>query len=394
MDSYQRRGYQILIFLIIPALAYLLWFNYQKEKVDFTEDIQLMGDDDLPQIILEPEPIIDSIIDEYFQGLSDRKKFNGTVLYAKNGEVYHRNAYGYKNFVKKTELAVDDAFQLASVSKTITAIATLMEVDAGRLSLSDTLGKFFPGFPEKNVTVHHLLCHRSGLAKYSYITDEYWTQRDSMFMRNDDVVKMLIDEKPMRNYPVDKHFHYNNTNFLLLASIIEQTSEMKFGDFLQEKIFDPLEMRNSFLVCDTANFRYPKLASGHNRFSKPVDFFYLDGVVGDKGICSTIDDLLKFDQALYTNELVSYDLLSEAFQSKDKVTTRKFTPYYGYGFRLQNLLGEHYIYHNGWWMGYRTYFYRRPADTSTVIILTNTTRGGYQNREEFLGFLPKIKPAS
>ncbi len=189
-----------------------------------------------------------------------------------------------------------NAFQLASVSKTFTATATLWCIEHGELALDDTITKFFPQLPYKGITVEQLLCHRSGLPNYLYFCSGKCDK--GKYLNNQQVIDLMIKEKPAAYAKPDKKFEYCNTNYLLLASIIEKVTGERFPDFMRETFFEPLGMQHSF-IYDVTDSSQRKIAISYNSKWEIQHDDCFDGVVGDKGLYSTVHDMFLWDKAFY-----------------------------------------------------------------------------------------------
>ena len=294
------------------------------------------------------------------------KGFNGGMLVAKKGQVIFEDYHGYFNLRKKDSLTPHSAFHLASVSKTFTAMATLKLVQMGKLSLDDDLKKFFPGFPYDNVTVKLLLSHRSGLPNYIYFMEKLgWNKKQ--YCSNEDMLTYMIQFKPPLASQPGTRFTYCNTNYALLGLIIEKASGKSYADFLQEQFFTPLHMSDTYVFSMTDS---ATAMPSYDWRGRQEGLTYLDTGFGDKNIYSTPEDLLKWDQALYTNQIFSKQTLEEAFTpySNEKPGIRN----YGYGWRMNVYPdGRKIIYHNGWWHGNNTVFIRMIEDSVTIIVLGN-----------------------
>lgn len=298
-----------------------------------------------------------------------RAGFNGSLLVAKKGVVIFERYHGLENYKNKNAAIVDSSsFQLASVSKTFTAMGILWLAEKQQLSLTDTIQKYYPKFPYKGISIQMLLCHRSGLPNYLYFCDSIWPDKDQ-FLTNEDVIQLMIKHKPALQHKPGTHFQYCNTNYMLLGSIIEKVSGQKYDEFLQQTFFSPLEMNNTFVYKPTSAVR-PHQTASHKYNGQLEPDTYFDGVVGDKGIYSTARDMLKWDQALYSGKLFSPETIKAAYTpySHEKPGIRN----YGLGWRLMmNPDSSKIVYHNGWWHGNNTVFNRIIKDTSTIIILGN-----------------------
>ncbi|MGX5816547.1 serine hydrolase domain-containing protein [Chitinophaga lutea] len=306
-----------------------------------------------------------------------KNTFSGGIILARKGVVIYESYAGFENRNSKVPITDSSSIQLASVSKTFTGMAILSLVEKGKLNLEDTIQKWYPDFPYPGITVRMLLNHRSGLPNYLYFCDSL-NKDKSHFLTNEEVIQMMIEHKPALQHQPDRHFQYCNTNYLLLASIIEKTSEQPYAEYLQQTFFTPLEMTNTFVADPMKAPRARQTASHLSTWRIEPDNSF-DGVVGDKGIYSTARDMLKWDQAIYSGKLFSPEILAEAFRpySNEKPGIRN----YGLGWRLFVYPDSTHkiVYHNGWWHGNNTVFYRFVEDSTTLIILGNRyNRGIYQ----------------
>ena len=323
----------------------------------------------------------------FFKRKYKSRVFNGNILFAEKGKVIAHTSFGYANFRKKEKLSINHSFQLASASKPVTAVATLQLIEKGKLSLEDTIQKFFPEFPYKNITIHQLLSHRSGMSQYTHFCDRpdsIWPDKNKT-INNDNVLKIMSEIEPLINYPPNKRYYYCNTNYLILASIIERISGMKFNAYLKKYIFNPIGMENT-VVYDRTNLQELKLPVQGYEGRIPWEDVYLNGCVGDKGIYSTTMDLLKFDRALKHNLIISDSIKELAFTKKNKNFRNNHN--YGYGFRLKftEKFGK-IVYHTGWWKGFRSYFINIPGKDQTIIVLNNVKRGKFLNIDELIGLM-------
>ncbi|WP_439883467.1 serine hydrolase domain-containing protein [Pontibacter sp. MBLB2868] len=329
-------------------------------------------------------------LDSIFTYFNKRKGFNGTVLVTKYDRVIYKGAFGYADFQHKDTLNTQTAFQLASVSKQFTAMAIMILKEQGKLSYDDSVQQYIPDFPYQGITIRALLTHRSGLANYTYFSDELWPDR-SVPITNGDVLQLMAVHHPREYFPPNTRFDYSNTGYMLLASIVEKASGVPFATFMQKQIFEPLHMNNTFTYNDSLNTQQENVAIGHvgGRRKKLPD--YLDTVLGDKGVYSTVEDLYKWDQALYTEKLVKQETLQEAFTGS-RLRKHKDEDY-GFGWRIRPLdNGDTVVYHAGWWHGYNSYLLRNPKDHSALIVLTNVSNGSLRYMKELQHFLYPAQP--
>ncbi|WP_317175580.1 serine hydrolase domain-containing protein [Pontibacter beigongshangensis] len=319
-------------------------------------------------------------VDSLFNYLHRKKGFNGTVLVTKYDQVICRNAYGYADFARKDTLCLETAFQLASVSKPFTAMAIMILKEQGELSYEDSVQQYIPDFPYKGITIRHLLMHRSGLPNYTYFSEKLWPDR-KVSLTNNDVLSLMAVHQPNFNSKPNARFEYSNTGYAVLASIVEKASGMAFSDFLQEHIFEPLQMTQTFTFSQDLNAPSGKVAHGHLVGKRKRSPDFLDSVLGDKGVYSTVEDLYKWDQALYTQRLVKRETLDEAFTGFG--LPKKDNEDYGFGWRIRRIeSGDTVVYHGGLWHGYNTYLLRNPKDHSAIIVLSNLTNGSLNYMKE------------
>ena len=329
-------------------------------------------------------------LDSAFTYLHEKRGFNGAVLFSKYDRVIYKEAFGYEHFPSKDSLSTESVFQLASVSKQFTAMAIMILKEQGKLSYDDSVQQYIPAFPYEGITIRQLLNHRAGLSEYTYFSDALWPDRN-IPITNDDVLGLMEEHEPSPYYQPNTHFDYSNTGYFLLASIVKRASGMPFAQFVEEHIFDPLGMDDTYTFSDSLLTRTEKIAFGHtsrNRRRRPD---YLDYVLGDKGVFSTVEDLYKWDQALYSEELVSQETLKEAFTGSR--TRKNISEDYGFGWRIRPLVnGDTVVYHAGWWHGYNSYILRNPKDHSALIMLSNITNGSLRYIDELEEILYPEEP--
>jgi CubicO group peptidase (beta-lactamase class C family) len=293
-------------------------------------------------------------------------RFNGSILVAKNGTVIFEQTKGYFNpLTKKDSLNSNSSFHIASVSKTFTAMAVLRLMEKGKLKLEDDLSLYFNQFPYPGTTIKMLLSHRSGLPNYvHYLKKMGWN--DKRVVSNQEVLASLYSMHPPLCFPTGTHFSYCNTNYALLALIIEKVSGKKYPQYMQENIFNPLGMTNTYVYTPAQAATAMPSVVGNRTYA----FDFLDEVYGDKNIYSTTQDILKWDQALYSGQFLQAATLDSAFTgySFEKEGKRN----YGLGWRITYLdNGKKIIYHNGWWHGNNAAFIRLIDEKATIIVLGN-----------------------
>jgi len=307
-------------------------------------------------------------LDSMFRAYQQDRGFNGAVLLAERGQVIHSGAYGYRNLLRKDTLKLSTPFQLASVSKVYTATAILMLYEQGLLGLDDPVVMHLPTFPYPAITIRHLLCHRSGLSRYMGLGDQYWDKKK--YMRNEDVLQLLVTHHPILWAKPGKKFNYINTNYAMLALLVERVSGLSFDTYLKERIFEPLGLHETYVCTYQDRKEMEQVAIGYNRVRRrPRDAQgdYIDGVFGDKGVYASAQDLFRFEQALSQGAIISPASLLLAYQPGSP--ERKINNY-GFGWRMRSYYPD-LVYHFGWWRGYRSCLIRDLQAERTLIILSN-----------------------
>ncbi len=337
-------------------------------------------DDSLQYYPPTPQKLSKDDFRNYYRQLSGfldtsllNKGFSGGILIAKDGDVIYEKYMGKVDLRKNDSLTSTTPLHIASTSKTFTAIAILRMVQKNKLSLDDSLEKFFPAFPYRGVTVKMLLTHRSGIPNYLYfMSNNKWgilpnKKWNRQYATNQDVLKMMYDKRPDPTGTPGGRFSYCNTNFVLLAMIIEKISGTTFPVYMQRHFFVPLQMTNTFVFTLKDTLTATPTFTNKNVY---WEYDFLDATYGDKNIFTTPLDLLKWDQALYTDQIISKPLLDSAFApySFEKPSVHN----YGLGWRLQLLPnGKKIVYHFGKWHGSNAVFARLIDEKATIIILGN-----------------------
>lgn len=328
-------------------------------------------------------------LDTLFKKKAKNQGFNGAVLVAQRGVILYQNVFGYANINLKDSLKINSAFQLASISKTFTGIAVLLLAQDKKLNLQDSIQKFIPSFPYHGITIEDLLSHRSGLPNYLYCFENKRRQNGPA-PTNDSILKWFseADSLPKPYNRPGKSFSYNNSNFIILASIIEKISGMSYELFIRTRIFEPLGMRHTFIdiiAPDSLLLNRTTGFQGNRRRER--EFF--DGVYGDKGIYATVGDMERWYFALHSGCLLSKHWLNEAFTPRS--FEHKSRHNYGLGFRLMTdpmeMKKVNYVYHGGWWAGFSTMLWMDMESDIVIIVLGNRKNNSVYDIKSVLSIL-------
>ncbi|MDI9337193.1 MAG: serine hydrolase domain-containing protein [Alphaproteobacteria bacterium] len=375
-------------FFIIGGITY--GFNVSTEKAENKAVETPKKIDGIFNVISDNyKEKISTAIDVKLKEILLNKNFNGQILVAKNGQTVYKNYVGYSDIRNRIPFSDNTPIHLASISKTFTGMAVLKLMEQGLLNLDDSINKFFPDFPYQSVSVRMLLCHRSGLPNYENFFDKYaysFAYRiakngkkiktktlvkklipgDKTFYNNNDVLNYIVNSKPHLYFKPNTKFDYCNTNYVLLALIIEKLSHKSYPDYIQEEIFDKLGMRHSFVLCEKNKSR---ITPSYHPNNTPYSLNNIDFIYGEKNVYSTVEDLLIWDKNMYSDSLLSAETRELAFSPHNEM--RGSVHNYGLAWRMIVNPEEKIIYHNGWWHGNNTVFTRFIKDTVTVIVLGN-----------------------
>lgn len=304
----------------------------------------------------------------WFDSSLSKKGFNGGIIVAKHGQIIFEKYQGTVHPNLNDSINENTIFHIASTSKTFTSGIVLKLWQDKRLNIDTLYSAYFPDFNYPGVTIRSLLNHRSGLPNYLHFIDKLGYDSKKM-LTNDDILHILITRKSELT-DIEKpntKFNYCNTNYVLLALLIEKITQYKYPDYIKKTIFDPLGMSSSFVfVPDSLH----KITPSYD--SKLIEFALtnLDQTYGDKNIYSTPRDLLKWDRLLSSNQFLSKETLAEAY--KPYSNEKKGIKNYGLGWRMYNFpTGEKIIFHNGWWHGNNAVFIRLIKEDATIILLGN-----------------------
>ena len=307
-----------------------------------------------------PDAGIDGLMQRY-----DGRVPGAAVLVLKDGQPVFRRGYGLAVVEDGTPVSPATNFRLASVSKQFTAAAILLLAEDGRLSIDDPLKKWLPGLPAvaDAMTLRQLLSHTSGLLDYEDLMDP----ADTRQVHDIDVLHLL--QKENRTYfAPGSSYRYSNSGYALLALVVGKASGSDFASFLRQRIFLPLGMTATFAHQDGVD-EVPDRAYGYSQIDghwQRTDQSTTSAVLGDGGIYSSIDDLAKWDAALYDERLLRRASLQQAF-SAATATPEPDVPHSGFGWRIN---GDA-LWHSGESIGFRNVIVRYPKQKLTVVVLSN-----------------------
>ena len=303
--------------------------------------------------------------------------FNGAALIAVKGKIVYENYFGIANRATNDTITAHSAFHIASVSKTFTALAVLWLHEHKKMNINDLVIKYLPNFPYPDLTIAMLLKHRSGLSNYSYFAEKAY-QDTTVLLTNTGVLHELIRQKIPLQVAPDTHFQYCNTNFAVLALVIEAVTKMPYSEFISCRFFEPLGMKHSFVYEPAKEPTLPKEATRSYIGTRENPLEFDDGVVGDKNIYSTVQDLYRWDRALKTRVIVSDSMLQLAYTAYSN--ERAGFKNYGLGWRLLVYPNaQKIVYHNGWWHGNTASLYRfLDADFTCIVLANRYNRTVYQ----------------
>jgi CubicO group peptidase (beta-lactamase class C family) len=302
-------------------------------------------------------------IDQLMSTMYQRGQFNGAILVAVHGNTIYRKGFGKSNFQTGAGFTPETPSNIGSVTKQFTAMSIMMLAERGKLRYDDPVSKYIPEFSRSahlsQITLRQLLNHTSGIPDYDDLGI------DDSGLDQQGLIAALLRKEDRLVKPGLK-YRYSNPGYAMLAVVVERVSGKRFGEFLEQEIFAPVGMSNT-LVYDSPTKESARTAIGYGQFGQ-VDDGGPTAIPGDGGVYSTVDDLFKWDQALYTEMLVHQSTLAEAF-TPGKVQEGAST--YGFGWNIEQDGGGKYLWHQGSAAGFRAFIGRRLADRVTVIMLTN-----------------------
>ena len=323
-----------------------------------------------PSLTSTPKPVmvagtLGQQLDDYFT--EDMPLFSGSVLVAHQGEVVLSKGYNYADWELRVPNTNLTKFRITSITKSFTATLIMMMYERGLIDLEAQICSYLPDCPDSwgEITIHQLLTHTSGIPEYTRLTGARENSRDP---HNVIGLLALFQDEPLVSTP-GEDFQYSNSNYIVLGAIIEQVSGASYADFLVGTILEPLEMEDTGPDLNSQILK--GRASGYQiqgRLLMNAPYLDMTNAFATAGMYSTVEDLYKWDQALYTDLLLRQENLELMFSPS---LDAEINSDYGYGWRIGDFQGKRKIWHAGTINGFRAYLARYPDDQSTIIILSN-----------------------
>lgn len=328
-------------------------------------------------------------VDSFMRSLAEHNLFNGGILIAEQGRIIYKRFAGYADRHRQLPHTDTTAFNIASLAKPFTALAVLQLAQKRKLKLDDALVTYLPDFPYPTVTVRHLLTQTSGLPILERMEDEYVKAHPDERLTNQNVYTHLVDQKKPLLFPAGDNWRYNNMNYVLLALLVEKVSRKPFAAYLKQQVFTPANMQRTYVreptMPNTARYMRPAFYSTKYEYVDSLDYrqhytyYQLGDLIGSNNVVSTLQDLWRFDEALFAGKLVSQTLLETAFVP---VTLNNGQPFrmgsstrsYGLGWNVYSTKTEpvnQYIFHDGHIPGLSTVMNRNLTKKQTVLFYDN-----------------------
>lgn len=317
---------------------------------------------------MQPDNLLTQAIDNLVTESYTPTEPGAAVIVVRDGDVIFRKGRGMANLELDVSIEPNMVFRLGSVTKQFTAVAILMLTEQGKLALDDPLSRFLPDYPthDHRITVEHLLTHTSGIKSYTSMPE--WPP----LWRKDFTVQELIDffkYQPMESAP-GKRWAYNNSGYILLGAIIENVTGQSYEQFISQRIFEPLGMKQSYY--DSPSRVIPRRVAGYDKGPEGytnTPYLSMTQPYAAGALASTVDDLVLWDSALYTEQLLKHETIEQA-QIAHTLADGSSTAY-GYGWEISEYAGHRLIEHGGGIHGFRTRAIRLPDDRVFVAVLSN-----------------------
>ncbi|HEV2422338.1 MAG TPA: serine hydrolase [Candidatus Acidoferrales bacterium] len=335
-------------------------------------------DSSAPAAALTPQQL--SAIDKYVTGEMAKERIPGAeVGIYHRGQILLAEGYGLADVELNVPVKPEMLFQSGSVGKQFVSAAVMMLVEEGKVSLDDSITKYFPDAPAswKPILIKNMLSHTSGLAEYE--TDERTGPNGPFYLRADYTEDQLVKKTEALpiDFPVGSNWAYRNTNYMLLGIMIHKVTGMFYADYLAERIFKPLGMTSTRLISDADII--PNRASGYEihgdklqnqEWVSPTFNSTADGT-----LYYNVLDLAKWDGALYGTNLLKQSSLDRIWTIYPLNNGQPNPAHYGFGWEVNTMNGHKVIEHGGAWQGFTCAISRYVDDNLTVVVLTNLDAG-------------------
>lgn len=313
------------------------------------------------QLSCQSPESLEKKLDDYLNAHLQNRSFMGSILLATEGQILVSKGYGMANLEHDVPNTPQTKFRLGSITKQFTSMSVMQLQKKGLLSVNDTCDKYIPDFKSGDLfTIHHLLTHTSGVISFTGFPDYRKTM--VLPLKLEEIIAKFKD-RPLEFEP-GSQFKYSNSGYILLGYIIEKVSGMSYADYIEEKIFDPLGMKDT--GYDSHRMILKNRATGYIASKERyINSAYIDMKIPHAAgaLYSTVEDLYKWDRAIYTEKLIDTASLE-----------KMFTPFkngYGYGWGIGTIFERKRISHNGGINGFVTHIGRFPEDETCIIILSN-----------------------
>jgi CubicO group peptidase (beta-lactamase class C family) len=344
---------------------------------------RLLGDAELVQFLAShgadtniPAPTPEKLADALFSHIVASNGPGAALLIARDGKILLAKGYGMADVERRIPFSAVTESRIGSITKQFTSAAILRLQERGKLSIDDKLTNYFPGFPRgQEVTLRHLLTHTSGIR--SYTDKPGFLAGVSHPIKPEDLINSFKNE-PF-DFEPGKKWHYDNSGYFLLGKIVEKVSGQSYGDFLQSNFFAPLGMSNTGVYHAGAGLEHEALGysfSSDGKFSKALNWD-MSWAGGAGALYSTVEDLYRWDEALFGGKVLSETSLKAAWTpvKTEEVKDDNSGIGYGFGWAISRLRGAEEIVHSGGLDGFSSFLLRLPQYHFTIAVLANALPG-------------------
>ncbi|MGD9489017.1 MAG: serine hydrolase [Calditrichaceae bacterium] len=295
----------------------------------------------------------------------------GVIAVILDGKVAHKKAYGMMNLENKLPDQINTVFNIGSLSKQFTAASLVLLEEQGKISLEDDIRKYIPEFPDygASITIRHLLNHTSGITDYDWLTVLTGSAAEGTLTENS--IFDLITRQRQLNFTPGDEYYYSNSGYFLAGLIVKRVSGMTLPQFVSKNIFKPLGMNHSF-IFDNPDLNQKNLATGYiakNKHEYTEEHSFAGNIVGDGGVCTTIDDMILWDSNFSANKIGGSDFTKKMY--RQGLLNNGETIDYALGLLIKKYRGLDIAEHGGFTGGFKAHYLRFPGQNLSVIILSN-----------------------